>query len=429
MSEIKCDASAVTVGDFTIQAILYDIVKDHVRAFVGEEGEPNASIQVVINTYREEHAATIGRFKESIGQYAEFLRDASCFVDPIDGTAEYKAGRAQDGSTICVGFADSSGTSIAGLIYKPITSTDRDCIPIYAWGVHLDDINNSIGLSHKPRTLDLAGAKVAWIGNLDGFEDKTIVETKLKAESVLSPDSINELSKQALRDARVPFIKHMDKHGFVHMETLSDNQPTDIQMGGCGNKILHMVMALSATRARNQNFWGYVQMRNLQRWDTCAAEAILKASGGDLFKFYQFVDDAGEAIPYKYTKNRDGVNTDMIELQSYLDYAVDEKERAVVKLDDAGLIKHKAGAHTYHMNEIQNTFRYHLGPEIVNKQIQHDADGTLIRKADTGKLNEHVNVFGLVAIAQKDDDKLRQLQNALRYFFEHGAVESKKIFT
>ncbi|KAK3280716.1 hypothetical protein CYMTET_11470 [Cymbomonas tetramitiformis] len=171
-------------------------------------------------------------------------------------------------------------------------------------------------------------------------------------------------------------------------------------------------------------------MRNLQRWDTCAAEAILKANGGDLFKFYQFVDDAGEVISYKYKKDyTDGVNTDMIELQSYLDYAVDEKEWAVVKLDDAGLIKHKAGAHTYHMNEIQNTFRYHAGPEIVNKQIQHDADGTLIRKADTGKLNEHVNVFGLVAIARKDDNKLHQLRNALRDFFEYGAVGSKKIFT
>eukprot|EP00854_Cymbomonas_tetramitiformis_P015427 gene15427-18260_t len=159
-------------------------------------------------------------------------------------------------------------------------------------------------MSHAPRTIQ--PGKVAWAGNLDGFQCKHVFANNPKA------------TKEELY---TPFITTMDNSGFSHVESDYDNEPADIHFGGCGNKVLYMVMDLDIRLARSQNLWGYIQMRILQRWDTCAAEAILRANGGDLFNFFNFVTtEDKQQCHYLYKKDYDGTNTDFDELKKYLEY-------------------------------------------------------------------------------------------------------------
>eukprot|EP00854_Cymbomonas_tetramitiformis_P000656 gene656-1093_t len=390
-TEIKEDMSPTTLGDYVIQQILEHVFAEYTAGFVGEEGTPTEGMAAGVAYYLNEPCRVqISKFKANIiaNAYAEILNKVVCFVDPIDGTKEYNNAAAQNGSTICIGFADKkSGEAVADAMFS--------------WGVYLDEDHKYIRVSHEAREF-MAHRKAGWVGNLDGFECQHI---------------LNQADKPSKKDTQKPFIAHMEENGFVYVESNTKNEPIDIELGGCGNKILHMVMNVNKPGARSNNLWAYVQMRNLQRWDTCAAEAILRANGGDLFKLFQFVSD-NLIERYLYKKDEKGINTDFTQLsKKHLHYT---KEGKVI-FGENYLIQSKDKV--YAIDDLKNNFRYHFGPKRNKKTDEMDE-----AYENFGMLKEHVNVFGLVAIAKIGPTKTHALRNALEKYRSVHTVENQLIF-
>ena len=57
-----------------------------------------------------------------------------------------------------------------------------------------------------------------------------------------------------------------------------------VRSGGAGNKMLILLASSLASAEDGGGSCLYIQDRGVSRWDTCAAEAILRAFGGDLVK-------------------------------------------------------------------------------------------------------------------------------------------------
>eukprot|EP00957_Ditylum_brightwellii_P166896 12702926-Ditylum_brightwellii.AAC.1 len=136
------------------------------------------------------------------------------FVDPIDGTKEFVIGKG-DQCSVCVGFADSDGRAVAGVVYRPLTEP-----PTWA-----------------------AGAKS------EGYFDSVLndAETKPQKGLLTSNGSIS------------PFLVAL-------MEELGMDR---VPSGGAGNKMLMLLEGRGTA---------YIQDRGVSRWDTCGAQACIEAS-------------------------------------------------------------------------------------------------------------------------------------------------------
>ena len=94
---------------------------------------------------------------------------------------------------------------------------------------------------------------------------------------------------------------------------------TYLRIGGAGNKALMLIEGLGSC---------YILDRGTSRWDTCAAEAILRARGGKFWKLNEFL---GSPIPPEggYTYLKSTLNLD------YEPTAVRTKSNSVsIKKDD-----------------------------------------------------------------------------------------------
>lgn len=82
-----------------------------------------------------------------------------------------------------------------------------------------------------------------------------------------------------------------------------------VRSGGAGNKMLMLLEGRGDC---------YIQDRSVNRWDTCAPQAILEATGGTLAKLYQFTRPATtrsgqeKAALESYTYNKSEVNLDYV---------------------------------------------------------------------------------------------------------------------
>ena len=138
----KADSSVFTMADGLVQSLLTEHLLGNItpqsqptsfaqspvkfKAIVGEE---ESNVNIFTKPYKvdsllipEQHYDLIDTIRNSITalgsqlDYASY-RDLTVFVDPIDGTREFSTGKGEQCS-ICVGFADSSGKPVAGVVYR-----------------------------------------------------------------------------------------------------------------------------------------------------------------------------------------------------------------------------------------------------------------------------------------------------------------------
>jgi 3'-phosphoadenosine 5'-phosphosulfate (PAPS) 3'-phosphatase len=248
----KQDNSAFTIADGLVQQLIYVLFTNvQFRDIVGEEDAtvndswdqvdglsiPNHIIPIVHSTKKdiESLADTLS------GDYSTI----TVFIDPIDGTKEFSTGNGEQCS-ICIGFADVDGTAVGGVVYRPLTAKPT-------WAV---------------------GAKS------ESYSDHSFVEFHSDLDGGGLLTSNGSIS---------PFIESL----------IDELNMKRTKAGGAGNKML-LLLEQSLKLAREgcaddfeKNCMLYIQDRGVSRWDTCAAEAVLEAFGGRIFKltFVQYNAD------------------------------------------------------------------------------------------------------------------------------------------
>jgi 3'-phosphoadenosine 5'-phosphosulfate (PAPS) 3'-phosphatase len=132
LAKQKPDMSTVTVADGLVQYLLsvHLFGGGKFEGIVGEEdGEINldgSPFTVEGITVPEAFEAKITEMRSVLSTMAarvpaDAFRDATIFIDPIDGTREFALNLGEQ-STICVGFA-VAGRPVAGIVYRPLTDT------------------------------------------------------------------------------------------------------------------------------------------------------------------------------------------------------------------------------------------------------------------------------------------------------------------
>ena len=132
----KADKSVFTIADGIVQELLTQYLyagEGKFCAVVGEEDESKCNIQqrpytVDTLTVPAEFADIIDATREMVSALAARIpagpyAHLTIFIDPIDGTREFSTGKGSQCS-ICIGFADSAGMPVAGIVYRPIPVDD-----------------------------------------------------------------------------------------------------------------------------------------------------------------------------------------------------------------------------------------------------------------------------------------------------------------
>jgi 3'-phosphoadenosine 5'-phosphosulfate (PAPS) 3'-phosphatase len=134
-SKHKADASFFTIADGIVQFLLVNhlFTNSKFANIVGEEDENN--VQINTSPFTVDDLTVPTEFNHLIEQARNTLtelsthlnehdyKDLTVFIDPIDGTREFSTGLGEQCS-ICIGFADSAGKPVAGLVYRPITKPE-----------------------------------------------------------------------------------------------------------------------------------------------------------------------------------------------------------------------------------------------------------------------------------------------------------------
>eukprot|EP00586_Coscinodiscus_wailesii_P010800 CAMPEP_0172510382 /NCGR_PEP_ID=MMETSP1066-20121228/228024_1 /TAXON_ID=671091 /ORGANISM="Coscinodiscus wailesii, Strain CCMP2513" /LENGTH=390 /DNA_ID=CAMNT_0013289305 /DNA_START=220 /DNA_END=1392 /DNA_ORIENTATION=- len=269
-SKVKADDSAFTIADGAVQHLLAKefLGSIGVGSIVGEEEcEVNLSRQpfmiddlVVPDEFVriiEKARGAIQELAKEISRDAELYKSLTVFIDPIDGTREFVNGKGEQ-CTVCVGFADRKGRAVAGVVYRPLTDP-----PTWAAGALSEDYFESV-LNNDATT----GIK----------QRKGLLTTNGSVSPFL--------------------VALMDELGL-------DRVPS----GGAGNKMLMLLEGKGTA---------YIQDRGVSRWDTCAAQACIEASGGVLCKLTSFVKGDNEEGFSSYTYLQSDTNLDFEEGMSNL---------------------------------------------------------------------------------------------------------------
>jgi len=257
-AKLKSDASVFTIADGIVQHLLVDHLFTGGK-FANVVGEEEGSvINITAAPYKvddltvpEDFYGIIETAKQALTELAteidaEWYKDITVFIDPIDGTREFSTELGEQCS-ICIGFSDSLGKPVAGVVYRPITQP-----PTYAAGAASENYTDSV--LHAPAELQNPKGLLTSNGGIS------------------------------------PFIVALIK------ELSFDRVPS----GGAGNKMLMLLEGKGAA---------YIQDRGVSRWDTSGAQAVLEANGGVLSKLTTFVN-AKELSSYTYLKSADGLNLD-----------------------------------------------------------------------------------------------------------------------
>ena len=255
-AKTKADNSAFTIADGLVQHLLIEELLDGVVGNIVGEEECDANLETepytvddleipteFMEMIREAKSQVAQAKKQYLGQSAQdgTYRSLTAFLDPIDGTREFSTGKGEQCS-ICVGFSDESGMPVAGVVYRPLSST-----PTWA-----------------------AGAKS------EGYTDSNL--------SMASKDESNNAGLLTSNGSISPFIEDL-------MKEL--NYPR-IPSGGAGNKMLMLL---------EKKGKAYIQDRGISRWDSAAAQAVIEAHGGVLCKLGAMIHDQGKEESYTYLKS------------------------------------------------------------------------------------------------------------------------------
>ena len=269
------DTDFFTIADGMVQYILRTYLFDNYENFVGEEQvrvvEPNTETEHLYILYEKDKkfdipdifTTLIYNAIESIKKLKlskDNLKPFTIFLDPIDGTKEFKEGKGEQ-CTILIGFADNEavdneyGKAIAGLAYRPVIN-DKNKQNTYAYG-WIDEN----GKGHVKKYLNI-------------FEGES---NPNKIRFITSNGKTSEITNK-----------------------LIDEIGVRVSSGGAGNKIMMLLENKGDV---------YLQDRGVSRWDTCAGEAILRAKGGLLCKLTEF-EKTGETDS-RYTYNTLNPNEDI----------------------------------------------------------------------------------------------------------------------
>lgn len=249
-SKLKADKSVFTIADGVVQHLLINhlFTGDKFAALVGEEDDSN--VNILLKPYfvddliiPEEYYDVIDSVRSRIDELStqidpQVYKDITIFIDPIDGTREFSTGLGEQCS-ICIGFSNTAGLPVAGLVFRPITS---------------------------PCT---------WAG---GVASEGFVDASLDTSGPLNPRGFLT-SNGAISDFIVNLIREL---GYERVPS-----------GGAGNKMLMLLEGKGAC---------YIQDRGVSRWDTCGAQAVVEAMGGKLCKLTKFVDNKS-LESYTYLKS------------------------------------------------------------------------------------------------------------------------------
>jgi 3'-phosphoadenosine 5'-phosphosulfate (PAPS) 3'-phosphatase len=249
-SKLKADASVFTIADGIVQHLLSVHLFDpkKFRNVVGEEEDSKVNLnqrpyyvdrmKIPEEFYAEIDAvvADISRLGKTVDD--KKFNDMTVFIDPIDGTREFASGLGEQCS-VCIGFADSSGNVVAGLVYRPIPNPAT-----YAGGC-------------SSEKFAISELDIPEVSNPSGFL------TTNGGISKFTEALIAELGFQRVRS------------------------------GGAGNKMLMLLEGKGAA---------YIQDRGVSRWDTAAAQAVIEAHGGALSKLTSFSRDK-TLTSYVYLKS------------------------------------------------------------------------------------------------------------------------------
>ena len=254
-TKTKADDSVFTIADGLVQYILTEVLSLNqvVGEIVGEEdcivnltSKPytvdDFIIPIEFETIVEDTTSKIKKIQQewfsSLSfseqkQQNNYYQSLTAFIDPIDGTREFSTQKGEQ-CTVCVGFADTrTGRPVAGVVYRPLS---------------------------KPQSTWAVGAK-----------DENYTSSSLLLQQKVDNDN-NDLSGSLLTtNGRIsPFLESI----------MDELQYKRVCSGGAGNKMLMLLEGQGTA---------YIQDRGVSRWDTCAAQAVLEANGGILYKLDQFM--------------------------------------------------------------------------------------------------------------------------------------------
>lgn len=289
-SKLKADKSVFTIADGIVQHLLvHDLFKDKFDAIIGEEEDSlvnitNRPYTVEDLTVPEQFYDIIDNVKKEIILLSNTLdhynyKNYSVFIDPIDGTREFATNLGEQCS-ICIGFSHTSGANatnfpVAGIVYRPITEP-----PTWAIGAKSEQIaNNNLQSDININNMKANGFLTS-NGGISKFIENLMIEMKYE---------------------RVP-------------------------SGGAGNKMLMLL--------ENKGNC-YIQDRGVSRWDTCAAQAVLEAHGGTLYKLTDFINNNKQLNSYAYKKSN--INLDFENGVASLT-AYNAKDKNNVKKNETNII-------------------------------------------------------------------------------------------
>lgn len=256
VAKTKADNSAFTIADGLVQHLLIEELFDGIVGNIVGEEECDVNLNTEPYTVDDleippqfvdiiqEAKSQVAKAKEQyLGESAQDdkYRSLTAFLDPIDGTREFSTGKG-DQCSICVGFSDEAGMPVAGVVYRPLSST-----PTWA-----------------------AGAKS------EGYTDSNL--------NMASKDESANAGLLTSNGSISPFIEELMK------ELDYPRTPS----GGAGNKMLMLL---------EKKGKAYIQDRGVSRWDTAGAQAVIEAHGGVLCKLGTMINYQGKEDSYRYLKS------------------------------------------------------------------------------------------------------------------------------
>eukprot|EP01063_Lacrimia_lanifica_P021752 TRINITY_DN2929_c0_g5_i1.p1 TRINITY_DN2929_c0_g5~~TRINITY_DN2929_c0_g5_i1.p1 ORF type:complete len:407 (+),score=130.16 TRINITY_DN2929_c0_g5_i1:108-1223(+) len=268
----KADKSVFTVADGLVQSVLSDYLLQGTGVAV--QGEESVVVQLDQRPYR------VGEFQvpEAVAPAIEAMlkeiaaiknankldcaafegQGLTAFLDPIDGTREFATEKGEQCS-ICFGVA-REGVPVAGLIYRPIDDPPTFAASCaeegYAACALRDQHGANVGAPAQPDKGAVVPGLLTTNGGISAFMEAYLAAGEGRAR---------------------------------------------LKAGGVGNKVLMLL------EGRGDVFF---LDRGVSRWDTCAAEAVLRGYGGGFARLHGFLSGAppGECTGYTYVKGACNTN-------------------------------------------------------------------------------------------------------------------------
>lgn len=255
-AKLKADATFFTIADGIVQHMFIDYLfqGDKFAQIVGEEDDTVVNLSTrpytvddleVPPEFNELVELTLKKIKSLSGRIdSKAYKALTVFCDPIDGTREFATGKGEC-VTILLGYADTLGKPVAGMMYRPLT------IPV-TWAAGAASENCIMG------HLDYA----------DFPNHKGVLVTDGKVS---------------------PFINNLiESLGYAKINSLAS-----------GNRAMMLLEGKAGAYIRDTG--------GFAKWDTCAPEAVIEAYGGVMAKLPKFlVDRTLESYTHlKTTENLD----------------------------------------------------------------------------------------------------------------------------